>query len=286
MSAHGSGRRRVLVVGGAAAVVVVALAAFGAWWFFFRDDSPPAVSIESAVSALDEESGAGEVTATATPGPTAVPEADADDESSPASSATPAPAPTDAAADADRSLDGAWVVDTTIGSFDDFSSSFVGYRVQEELASIGGTTAVGRTPAVTGSLELEGQMVTTVVVEADLTQLTSDDSRRDGQMRTQALETNTFPTATFTLTEPIDLGAIPAEGEPVRVDAAGDLDVHGVTRSVTIPLEAQLVGDVIVVTGSIRVEFADHDIDPPSSFAVLSVEDHAEVEMQLFFTRG
>ncbi len=33
-----------------------------------------------------------------------------------------------------------------MGSFDDFSGSFVGYRVKETLASIGATEAVGRTP--------------------------------------------------------------------------------------------------------------------------------------------
>lgn len=245
------------------AAVSVALLAFGGWWFFLRDDSPPAVSIENAVGALDDaEAGSGRPEATVAP------------ESDDADAASGAP------------LDGTWQVDTSIGSFDDFSSSFVGYRVREELASIGGTTAVGRTPAVTGSLELDGQVVTAVTVEADLTELTSDDSRRDGQMRTQALETDTFPTATFTLTEPIDLGSIPAEGEPVQVDAVGDLEIHGVTRPVTIPLEAQLVGDVIVVTGGVEVELADHDIAPPSSFAVLSVEDHGDIEMQLFFARA
>jgi len=31
-----------------------------------------------------------------------------------------------------------WEVNTSIGSFSDFTSSFVGYRVQEELAGIGG----------------------------------------------------------------------------------------------------------------------------------------------------
>ena len=42
----------------------------------------------------------------------------------------------------------------TIGSFDyaagDFSGSWAGYRVQEQLVGIGGTTAVGRTPDITG----------------------------------------------------------------------------------------------------------------------------------------
>ena len=45
-------------------------------------------------------------------------------------------------------LDGTWTVDPSIGSFSDFSGSFVGYRVDEELANVGAATAVGRTPDV------------------------------------------------------------------------------------------------------------------------------------------
>ncbi|MEO5964381.1 MAG: YceI family protein [Candidatus Limnocylindrales bacterium] len=40
------------------------------------------------------------------------------------------------------------------GSFSDFSSSFVGDRVQEQLATIGATDAVGRAPDITGSLSV------------------------------------------------------------------------------------------------------------------------------------
>ena len=41
---------------------------------------------------------------------------------------------------------GTWTVDPSIGSFGDFTGSFVGYRVQETLARVGATEAVGRTP--------------------------------------------------------------------------------------------------------------------------------------------
>ena len=41
-------------------------------------------------------------------------------------------------------LAGTWTIDPSIGSFSDFSSSFVGYRVDETLGSIGANTAVGR----------------------------------------------------------------------------------------------------------------------------------------------
>ena len=61
------------------------------------------------------------------------------------------------------SITGTWLVDTTIGSFgiDESTSSFVGFRIQEELArGIGEVTAVGRTPKVDGTLNfVEGSLV-------------------------------------------------------------------------------------------------------------------------------
>ncbi len=50
-------------------------------------------------------------------------------------------------------LDGTWTVDASIGP--DAGGSFVGYRVQETLASIGANTAVGRTSTVSGSFTLD-----------------------------------------------------------------------------------------------------------------------------------
>lgn len=183
-------------------------------------------------------------------------------------------------------LDGTWTVDTSIGSFADFSSSFVGYRVNETFADNSANTAVGRTPAVTGSLVLAGASITSVEITADLTQLESDDDRRDGRLRDQAIETGRFPTATFRLTEPIDLGAAPAEGVTLDATAIGELTLHGVTRAVTVPVQAQLSGDVVTVTGSIDIAFADYEIERPTSFLVLSIEDHGIMEFQLHFRRA
>ena len=151
------------------------------------------------------------------------------------------------------SLDGTWTLDQSIGTYDyaanDFSGSWAGYRVQEELAGIGGTTAVGRTPDITGSITLAGTQLTGADLSVDLTTLASDESMRDGQLGRQGIETDQFPTATFVLTEPIELGTIPAEGTAVNVTAVGDLTLHGVTKNVSIPLVAVQQGDIIGVTG-------------------------------------
>lgn len=241
-------------------VVVIAVAGAGVWYFVFRDDSPPAVSLDSASRSLDDATGSG----------------------SGNGSGNGSGSGSGSTADG---LDGTWTVDDSIGSFSDFSSSFAGFRVKEELVGVGAKTAVGRTPDVTGELRIEGTSIPEASFEVDMTTLTTDDGRRDGAIRMQAIETSRFPTAKFRLTEAIDLGSIPAEGEEITVDATGDLTLHGVTKSVTIPLEAKRQGDVITVVGSLDVKFADYSISKPSAASVLSVEDHGVIEIQLFFTR-
>ena len=180
-------------------------------------------------------------------------------------------------------LDGTWSIDTSIGSFTDFSSSWVGYRVEETLAGNRANTAVGRTPDVSGSLALSGAQITSVEITVNLQALKSDDDRRDGQLRRQAIQTEQFPQATFKLTTPIDLGSTPADGQAITATATGELTLHGVTKRVEVPIQAKLSGDVVTVTGSIDIRFGDYDIDQPSSFVVLSIEDHGTMELQLHF---
>jgi polyisoprenoid-binding protein YceI len=236
-------------------LAVLAAGGYGLWYLFLRPAAPAAV-------------GASHV---ALPSSTADP------------SATASAGGSGGATDG---IEGSWQVDPSIGSFSDFTSSFVGYRVQEELASIGGQTAVGRTPDVSGSITIEGTSVTAASITADLTTLVSDDDRRDGQLRRQGLETEQFPTATFSLTQPIELPDGAAAGESVEVTAVGELTLHGQANAVEMPMQARLDGDVIVLTGSIDILFADYGMDPPSSFIVLSVDDHGVMELQLFLTRA
>jgi len=191
--------------------------------------------------------------------------------------------PTGAGSTLAAGLYGEWAVDTSVGSFADFSDSWVGYRVDETLAGNRANTAVGRTPDVTGTLTMSGTQITAVQVNADLTSLKSDDNRRDGQLQRQALETARFPQATFKLTSPIQLSAAPADGRTITATATGELTLHGVTKMVQVPIEARLSGDVATVVGSLEIQFADYSVEQPTSFAVLSIEDHGTMEFQVHF---
>lgn len=163
--------------------------------------------------------------------------------------------------------------------------SFVGYRIGEELAQIGTTTAVGRTSEIVASLVFDGSVITTVEITADLRTLRSDQSFRDGALRTRGLESDTYPWGIFRLTEPIPIDALPRGDGPLSATAAGTLEVHGVTNNVTIALEGRYVDGFVVVVGSTDFVLADYDIEKPTGFRVLSIEDAGVMEFQLVLER-
>ncbi|MEZ4595465.1 MAG: YceI family protein [Chloroflexota bacterium] len=151
-------------------------------------------------------------------------------------------------------LDGTWSVDPGLGSFDydagDFSGSWVGYRVQEQLVGVAGSTAVGRTPDVTGTT-IEGTAVTGASFEANLATLSPTSPCATGSCGARASRpTATRPPRSCSPSRS-SWAACPPTARDVAISAAGDLTIHGVTRPVTIELHAALHGDVIAAVGSL-----------------------------------
>lgn len=251
------------------AAVLVAGGGFFAYQTLFGGDEPEAVSLESALESLAAASPSPSATASSAPAATATSSATAATTATSAATAAATSAPPAAAGFA-RS----WTVDP--------ASSFVGYRVVEELVGIGAATAVGRTSDVTGTLAYDGAAITAVSVTAQMSTLKSDESRRDNALRSQSLETGRYPTATFELSAPISVGQA-TEGQRLATTARGNLTLHGVTRTIELPLEGQLTGGRVVVVGSTQIVFADYGISPPRAPAVLSVEDRGILELQLVF---
>ncbi|GAG09502.1 unnamed protein product, partial [marine sediment metagenome] len=142
----GSKNRRPLYIAAGIVGLIVVIGIAALVWYL-NQPVPEAVSIEAAVEDVS-------TTETATPTETSAPLS---------------------------GLDGTWAVDTSIGEFDfeDATSSFVGFRIKEELATVGTTTAVGRTPLVGGSFALNGATITETTIEADMTAIVTNASRRD-----------------------------------------------------------------------------------------------------------
>ncbi len=220
--------------------------AIGAVWFLlFRSDAPPPVSLDDAVTLAATTTDRPDVGSTAREGPV--------------------------------QLDGTWTVNG--------ANSFAGYRIGEELANFGTAEAVGRTDAVTGSLTVRDGVITAATVDVDMDSLHSDRSQRDSALRDRGLETATFPTASFVLTEPVAIGDQLTAGDGFSTTATGDLTLHGVTKTVELAVEGRVVdGRTVVAVGSLAVALADYAIDPPTGFAVLSIEDTGIIELQLEFT--
>jgi polyisoprenoid-binding protein YceI len=198
------------------------------------------------------------------------------------------PAPTTASGDATGTsrADGAATADGTWRVSDD-GRSFVGYRVTEQLAFLGSPNeAVGRSNAVTGTMEVAGDTVEQVRIEADLTQLTSDEGRRDNAIRQRGLESERYPTATLELAEPIRLASTPVQGQDIRGQGTGRLTVHGVTREVDLDLTGRWSGSTIQVVGQLPVKMTDYEIEPPRFGPVVSIEDSLAVEFNLVFERA
>jgi polyisoprenoid-binding protein YceI len=166
--------------------------------------------------------------------------------------------------------------------------SVAGYRVREKLLRLPASNdAVGRTTAITGAFRLTGDRDVLRVekgmrIEADISKLKSDEDRRDDHMRTMAIETDLFPTASFVTTSDIVLPGDLAAGHAVSVTVAGDLTVHGVTRPVSIPVQAQHAGGRIEVVGSVSFPWEYFEMKQPN-LSYVTVEADPTLEVQVFF---
>ena len=164
------------------------------------------------------------------------------------------PVPSSAATGSRAPLAGTWKIG---------SGSLVRYRVPETLFGQSGT-AVGKTSSVTGSLTITATKVTAATFTVDMASISSGQSQRDGQFRGRIMDTASFPTATFTLTSPIDLAPVPKDGAQTSYSANGTLQLHGATKNVTFTLAARRTGNVIAVQGDEPVTFSDYQINNPS----------------------
>lgn len=242
------------------AVAAIALGGFIAYDQVLRGDSVAALALPSASPSSD-----------AGTAPTLAPPS-----SDPSTGAT-----------ADPSSDGSIAGEWTVGA-----GSVAGYRVREQLANLSAESdAVGRTEDVSGSITVEGDgdgaQLTAGTLTVDTTTIQSDEGRRDNRLRNEGLQTDQFPTATFTVTQPVEVPAAALAGTPTDVTLVGDLTLHGVTKSVEIPAQAQLTDGRIQVAGSLTFPLSDFDISPPNVGGfILSIADEGALEFLVSFAQA
>jgi len=253
-------RSRPLIIV-AVLIAAVAIGGFVVYDQVLRGDSAAALTLPTAAPTSSASS------ATSAPSTAA--------SSDPATSAAPA-------ASSDGTVAGTWNVTT---------GSLAGYRVREQLASLSAESdAVGRTDQVTGSITLATSGSTTTLTAAtitvDTTSIASDESRRDNRMRDEGLQTDTYPTASFTLTQPVEVPAAALAGTASDLTLTGDLTLHGVTKSVQIPAKAQLVDGTVQVAGSLSFPLSDYSIVAPNIGGfIVSIADNGTLEFLVNFTK-
>jgi polyisoprenoid-binding protein YceI len=253
----------------AIALVAVAIGGFIAYDHILRGDTTAALTLPSAAPSTAASS----TTVTPSTGATSEP-------SSTTGSAAPS---TSAASGRSGDVAGNWTI---------AAGSLAGYRVREQLAQLPAESdAVGRTDKVTGSMTLtssDGKTTLTAgTITVDTTSITSDESRRDNRLRSEGLQTDQYPTATFTITQPVEIPAAALNGTASDVTLVGDLELHGVKKSVSIPAQAQLANGTISVVGSLNFPLSDFNITAPNIGGfIVSIEDNGTLEFLVNFTKS
>jgi polyisoprenoid-binding protein YceI len=163
------------------------------------------------------------------------------------------------------------------------------YRVRERLLGRDrDNDAVGETPTLRGRIALDaaGRVVPAGSrFSADLSQLTSDESRRDNYVRRRLLVTDSFPEATLQVTAVRNLPTpLPTSGR-VSFELVGDLTVKGVTRPTTWTVTATVDGDRLTGRAATRFTFADFQLTQPRVSIVLSVADTIGLEYDFTMRR-
>jgi polyisoprenoid-binding protein YceI len=173
--------------------------------------------------------------------------------------------------------------------------SEVGYRTREQFINQPSPTeAVARTSKVAGGMRIavagSSFRVTSIDFTVDLASLVSQDKyanfqtyQRDFFVRTIYLQTDLYPKAEFR-GGAIDVPANLAPG-PATLQAAGRLTVHGVSKSVTTSLQAQLSGANLEVAGSVSVDMRDYGVSPPD-ISFTKAEPSVVIEYHLILERA
>ncbi len=161
--------------------------------------------------------------------------------------------------------------------------STANYVAQEELATIGANEVVGTTNAIIGSIlfDEDGMPLECSNFAVDMRTLVTDESKRDNFLRSNTLESDTFPFATFVVSSVEGLEDGLVEGEAVTAQLVGDLTLHGVTRTATWEAEFTLSDGSITGTATTTFVIADYEMEKPIVGPVTSIDDEIELNVEI-----
>lgn len=182
---------------------------------------------------------------------------------------------TDNAEPASTDVNGSWNV--TPGEIPNYTSA--GFTFDEILPGEEKTTS-GSTYDVTGTVEIADNAITTGLITVDMTNITTDQEKRDINVRMKLLNTDEFPTATFQVTEAVDLSGIPDDGSIGQVVVPGELTVHGQTNPVTPTFDVLRDGDRVIIASDIEINRLDYGVETPE-FVAAKIDEMGEINVRL-----
>ncbi len=219
---------------------------------------------------------------------------------SPAASASAEPSASDAAASADPSASTDPGTSAEPGTAGDVagtwtvaSGSQAGYRVREQLANLPAESdAVGRTEDVTGTHHGRRRGRRGAADRGHDRRRHHDDHLRRGPARqSTALGRVSRPTSSRPRRSrsrpPSTCRQPPSRGRPRTSRSTGDLTLHGVTKTVEIPAQAQLADGQIQVVGAVTFALADFEIVAPNIGGfIVSIADEGTLEFLAIFEKA
>ena len=156
-------------------------------------------------------------------------------------------------------------------------------------------TIEGVTSRIEGNLDVDlaNPTAATGLFEVDLTTLKTGIDMRDQHLRERFVHTDSFPKATFRLTRLTKIGtpSLP-DGQPVNVEAQGEMTIHGVTKPVAVAgmvtyrkeneeTQARLPGDLIHVDVSFPILLSDFNIERPKML-FMKLSDNVTIAVDVF----
>jgi polyisoprenoid-binding protein YceI len=160
--------------------------------------------------------------------------------------------------------------------------SIVGWRAQQVI--IGEESPlVGRTEKVWGSITIADGAVAQGSFSADMADLTRTTSKTTQR---KAFEIGAYPAVTITLTSPIALGSIPADGTIKQYPVVGSLAMRGVTHTVRFTVTAERANGNIYVLADIPFHYTDWNISLGGVDFWANIKNPATIEVLLNLTQG
>lgn len=149
--------------------------------------------------------------------------------------------------------------------------------------------AIGTTHSVQGSFQIRtstSPLVVAMNIKVDLSTLQSDSQMRDNYVRRHALETDTYPMATFVSTETQGLPTSYSDGQTVHFQLIGNMTMHGKTNKEVFDVQGKVVGNTVTGTATTTLYMTDFGIQPPNLANIAIAQNKVVITLTFTAQKG